>query len=123
MNENSKCIYAKNLGLIINDYKQNKIFLQKFCNKNPAEFNQNAVIKIVYIKKLVTKLNLKYQFLSEPEVDYLQKKQIHGNNILELTKLDKIISTILLMIPKYEPEITNHYRTKVSPHKKKKMLL
>ena len=52
--KNSKCIYAKNLGLIINNPKQNKIFLQKFHNKNPGEFNKAAEIKIANIKVLMT---------------------------------------------------------------------
>ena len=29
-NKNNKYLYAKNLGVVINDPKQNKIFLQKF---------------------------------------------------------------------------------------------
>ncbi|WP_218459851.1 M23 family metallopeptidase [Rickettsia sp. TH2014] len=119
-NKNSKCIYAKNLGLIINNPKQNKIFLQKFHNKNPAEFNKAAEIKIADIKAVVTKLNSKYKFLSKPEASYFAKKQTHRNNISELTKLDKIISTIPLMMPEYEPKITSHYGTRKSPHKKKR---
>lgn len=111
---------CKNLGLIINNPKQNKIFLQKFHNKNPAEFNKAAEIKIADIKTVVTKLNSKYKFLSKPEASYFAKKQTHRNNISELTKLDKIISTIPLMMPEYEPKITSHYGTRKSPHKKKR---
>lgn len=119
-NKNSKSIYTKNLGKIINNPKQNKIFLQKFYNKNPAEFNKAAEIKITDIKALVTKLNLKYKFLSNPEASYFAKKSTHRNNISELTKLDKIISKIPLMIPEYEPNITSHYGNRISPHKKKR---
>lgn len=119
-NKSNKYLYAKNLGVIINDSKQNKIFLQKFHNKNPAEFNKAAEIKIADIKELVTKLNSKYKFLSKPEVSYFAKKQTHRNNISELTKLDKIIATIPLMMPEYEAKITSHYGTRISPHKKKR---
>jgi len=119
-NKSNKYLYAKNLGLIINDPKQNKIFLQKFHNKNPAEFNKAAEIKIADIKELITKLNSKYKFLSKPEVSYFAKKQTHRNNISELTKLDKIIATIPLMMPEYEAKITSHYGTRISPHKKKR---
>ncbi|ABV73865.1 Periplasmic protein [Rickettsia canadensis str. McKiel] len=119
-NKNSKCIYAKNLGLIINNPKQNKMFLQKLHNKNLAEFNKAVAIKIADIKALITKLNSKYQFLSKPVASYFAQKQTHGSNISELTKLDKIIATIPLLLPEYEPKITSHYGTRKSPHKKKR---
>ncbi|HJD55409.1 MAG TPA: M23 family metallopeptidase [Rickettsia endosymbiont of Pyrocoelia pectoralis] len=119
-NKNSKSLYTKNLGKIINNPKQNKIFLQKFQNKNPAEFNKAAELKIACIKESITKLNSKYKFLSNPEASYFAKKSTHRNNISELTKIDKIISKIPLMIPEYEPKVTSHYGNRISPHKKKR---
>ncbi|MGI4752365.1 MAG: M23 family metallopeptidase [Janthinobacterium lividum] len=119
-NKNNKCLYAKNLGIIINDPKQNKIFLQKFHNKNPTELNNAAGLKISSIKELVTKLNSKYRFLSNAETSYFAKKTTHRNNMSELAKLDRIISKIPLMLPEYEPKITSHYGTRISPHKKKR---
>ncbi|MGX6960186.1 MAG: M23 family metallopeptidase [Rickettsia endosymbiont of Pentastiridius leporinus] len=119
-NKNSKSLYTKNLGKIINNPKQNKIFLQKFCNKNSAEFNQAAEVKIAYIKNLVTQLNSKYKFLSNHEANYFAKNSTRRNNISELTKLDRIISKIPIMMPEYEPRVTSHYGTRNSPHKKKR---
>lgn len=119
-NKKNKNLYAKNLGLIINDPMQNKIFLQEFHNKNAAKFNNVAGIKIAYIKELITQLNAKYKFLSKPEAVYFAKKTTHRNNISELTKIDKIIATIPLMMPEYDAKITSHYGTRISPHKKKR---
>lgn len=118
--KNSKSLYTKNLGKIINNPKQNKLFLQKFRNKNPTEFNQAAEIKIACIKESINKLNSKYKFLSNPEANYFAQKSTHRNNISELTKIDKIIAKIPLMLPEYEPKITSHYGNRISPHKKKR---
>ncbi|WP_253308073.1 MULTISPECIES: M23 family metallopeptidase [unclassified Rickettsia] len=120
---NTKCLYAKNLAVIINNPNQNKIFLQKFHNRKPQEFNQAAGTKIVMIKDLLSRLQIKYKFLSSAEARYFAKSYnitAQKNNISELLKIDKIISSIPLMAPEYEAKVTSHYGARKSPHKKKR---
>ncbi|MFY9589311.1 M23 family metallopeptidase [Rickettsia endosymbiont of Halotydeus destructor] len=121
-NGSKNCLYTKNLGLIINNPNKNKIFLQKFHNKKPQEFNKAAGPKIVVIKNLLSQLQGKYQFLSSAEARYFAKNYNPDgkNNISELLKVDKIISSIPLMMPECDTKVTSHYGVRKSPHKKKR---
>lgn len=132
---NTKCIYAKDYGRIINDESYNKIFLNKFKirYKNFTNLENEAKIKILRIKDLALKLDNKYRLFSNHELNIL-KQRFHRENdifsfiktektadyILELLKLDKIISKIPIMLPEYQARVTSHYGIRSHPIKCKR---
>lgn len=104
-------IFTKNLGVIMNDPKQNRIFLSRFHNKKLSTLDQVAKKKVIYIQKLISKLNAKYHILSKDEVGCFTKNYItcKKNYIRELAVIDKVIATVPLMMPEYQAKVTSHY--------------
>ncbi len=118
----NNCIYAKNFGLVINNEKYNKAFLQKFKASGTKNINSQAMIKSTKIKDLLLKLNCKYKFLSKKELQLVQKDTNKNSsyNINELGQLDKLTNTIPIMLPQYNVKITSHYGIRKHPRKKQK---
>ncbi|MCC8398619.1 MAG: M23 family metallopeptidase [Rickettsia endosymbiont of Labidopullus appendiculatus] len=123
----NNCIYAKNFGLVINNEKYNNAFLQKFKtigakNINSQVINSQAIIKSTKIKDLLLKLNYKYKFLSQAELQLVQKasNKNSSDNIKELGQLDKLTATIPIMLPQYNVKVTSHYGIRKRPRKKQK---
>ncbi|WP_341756538.1 MULTISPECIES: M23 family metallopeptidase [unclassified Candidatus Tisiphia] len=123
----NNCIYAKNFGLIINNKKYNKAFLQKFKairakNINNQAINSQAMIKSTKIKDLLLKLHCKYKFLSQKELQFVQKASNKNSsyNIDELGQLDKLTATIPIMLPQYNVKVTSHYGIRKHHRKKQK---
>lgn len=119
----TNCIFAKDFGSIINEVNHNKIFLQKFKVRAKQNFSKEAFNKTNKIKDLLLTLHKKYQILSKEELYNVKKSVIKTDNIenslQELLKLDKIISSLPLMIPEYNSKITSHYGMRKHPIKKK----
>ncbi|MCC8372448.1 MAG: M23 family metallopeptidase [Rickettsia endosymbiont of Pseudomimeciton antennatum] len=118
----NNCIYAKNFGLIINNEKYNKAFLQKFKSIGAKNINSQAMIKSTKIKDLLLKLNYKYKFLSQAELQLVQKtsNKNSSDNIKELGQLDKLTANIPIMLPQYNVKVTSHYGIRKHPRKKQK---
>ncbi|MDR0296789.1 MAG: M23 family metallopeptidase [Rickettsia sp.] len=123
----NNCIYAKDFGLVINNEKYNKAFLQKFKaigakNINSQVINSQAMIKSTKIKDLLQKLNCKYKFLSKEELQLVQKASNKNSsyNIKELEQLDKLTTTIPIMLPQYNVKVTSNYAMRKHPRKKQK---
>ncbi|OZG31664.1 M23 family metallopeptidase [Rickettsia endosymbiont of Culicoides newsteadi] len=121
------CIYAKNFGLVINNDKYNKAFLQKFKaigskNINSQAINNQAMIKSTKIKDLLIKLNCKYKFLSPEQLQLVQKASNKNSsyNLKELAQLDKLTTAIPIMLPQYNVKVTSHYGMRKHPRKKQK---
>ena len=116
----NSCIYAKDYGAIINDQEYNKVYLQKFKVSSSKNINAQAIKKTKQIKELLITLNKKYKFLTSNEQKYLKKiKQDSTNSIHELAKLDKLTSTIPIMLPEYKVHVTSKYGMRKHPRKKK----
>lgn len=114
------CLYAKDYGLIINDAEYNKAFLQKLKTSSSQNINAQAMKKANQIKTVLLKLNNKYKFLSQNELNTLKqsKKGIeHDTN--ELAKLDQLTSTIPIMSPEYNIKVTSKYGMRKHSRKKK----
>ncbi|MDR0774623.1 MAG: M23 family metallopeptidase [Rickettsia sp.] len=118
----NNCIYAKDFGLIINDSQYNKFFLQKFKASCAENINNQAMVRSTEIKDLLLKLNCKYKFLSQEELRLVQKasNKNSSHNINELAQLDKLTTTIPIMLPQYNVKITSHYGVRKHPRKKQK---
>ncbi|MFU7501173.1 MULTISPECIES: M23 family metallopeptidase [unclassified Candidatus Tisiphia] len=119
----NNCIYAKDFGLIINDSQYNKVFLQKFKASCAENINNQAMIRSTKIKDLLLKLNCKYKFLSQEELRLVQKasNKNSSHNINELAQLNKLTTTIPIMLPQYNNvKITSHYGVRKHPRKKQK---
>lgn len=121
----NNCIYAKDFGLVVNNEKYNKTFLQKFKaigakNINNQAINSQAMIKSTKIKDLLLKLNCKYKFLSKKELQLVQKANNKNSSysINELGQLDKLTTTIPIMLPQYNVKVTSHYGMRKHPRKK-----
>jgi murein DD-endopeptidase MepM/ murein hydrolase activator NlpD len=122
LNKN-KCLYANDLGLIINDQDYNKIFLQKFKKTNFQNINQQALNKSKQIKELLLKLNSKYKFLSQEELSIIKKPSDNTtHHINELVRLNKLVSHIPVMLPEYKVKVTSHYGMRRHPKRKRKKL-
>jgi len=124
------CIYASNFGAIINEEHVNDLFLKKFKSKykNPKILNNASEDRIRKIKILLVKLNNKYRFLSIAELNHLKKSSNDKKNVFDflsktenvcpisrLSKLDKILSSVPIMLPAYKTTITSHYGPRKHP--------
>lgn len=119
--DNTNCIYAVDLGLIINDedYRQN--YIDKFENKFKATSNlrREAVNKIVRISKVLNTLHLRHKILSHNEHQYVQRLSKADLTKIdpryELSKLDKIMKNIPIMLPEYNATVSSHYGARKHP--------
>jgi murein DD-endopeptidase MepM/ murein hydrolase activator NlpD len=116
-------LHSPNFIRIINESDSYNLFLKQIKMKNISIPDNVVVIKIKQIQCLLNKLNKKYKFLSITELNSLQKiyttKSSH--KITELSKLDKIISSIPIMFPEYKAKITSYYgKRKYSSRRKVK---
>jgi murein DD-endopeptidase MepM/ murein hydrolase activator NlpD len=121
INKNN-CIFARDYGAIVNDEKQNSLFIKKFSNryKSLNNIKNEALVKIIKIKDLAIKINNKYKFLTASELRSM-KKPIYSQktNLVELSHLDKIVDNIPFLLPSHKPTITSHYGMRKHPLKKK----
>lgn len=115
----NNCIYAKDYNLIINDNNYNKIFLQKFKVSSSKKIHAQTMKKVNQLKALLLKLNNKYKFLSQNEQKYLKRSKKNVVYIHELVKLDTLTSSIPIMSPEYDVNITSKYGIRKHPRKKK----
>ncbi len=116
---NDNCIYAKDFGLIINDGAYNQEFLKKVKYCSSSDINGQAMIKACKVSDLLLKLNSKHNFLTAEQLNSL-KKHTNSNPLNELAKLDKIASSIPIMLPEHKIKITSHYGMRKHPKKKRK---
>ncbi|RYE06530.1 MAG: M23 family metallopeptidase [Rickettsiaceae bacterium] len=121
----AKCIYAKNYGAITNEQSANKLFLTKFKNRfrTIKAIEERAKVKVSNIKDLILKLNARHKFLGPYDLSKFKHDKANYNNIRELDRLDRIISSIPIMMPAYAPIITSHYGLRKHPVIKKRMKL
>lgn len=110
------CIYAKDYVRIINEDSYNKIFLKKFRSryKNIKLLDQEAANKVNKLRDLTLKLNNKYKFLPNSEVAML-KGSIHNGGMRELSKIDKIVASIPMMLPQLQPNVSSYYGNRDHP--------
>jgi murein DD-endopeptidase MepM/ murein hydrolase activator NlpD len=117
----SKRIYANNYAHIINDERQNNLFLSKFKKrfKNSNALWEEAKAKVAKIKDLMLKLDSKYKFLNSSEIGVL-KSRLEKTSVAfsELVHLDKITQNIPVMLPEYNPRVSSHYGMRAHPIKK-----
>lgn len=120
----NKRIYSSDYVLAINNERYNDLFLKKFKKNFKQEkllWNE-IMIKTIRIRDLMIKLNNKYRFLNLAEVGFLNAKPTSSNNRFGLlAKLDKMISSVPLMLPLHNPYISSHYGMRKHPIKKKRM--
>lgn len=121
--DNTDCIYAKDLGLIINSKKYQSQYLDKFGKnyKSPDILRTEARLKVARIQKLLLKIHKRYKILTAGQYRYVSKlakldiKKIDARK--ELVRLDKIIRFIPLMLPEYKVSISSHYGRRKHPVK------
>ncbi|WPY00561.1 M23 family metallopeptidase [Candidatus Trichorickettsia mobilis] len=134
----AECLYAKDFCRIINDdaYAQN--FLTKFNSRYANRLNiinQQAMIKIQKLQKLLFELNNKYKFLSRTELrtaSHILYDNQPGNIFLaidghhqiiylhELSRLDQILQHLPLLVPILNPKITSNYGMRKHPITKRR---
>lgn len=115
-------IIAKDFCLIINDEHRNDLFLKQFKKryKTQDDLYSEAAIKVSKMKDLILRINNRYNFLTHSEITHFKKKPKNALAIPELTILDKIASTIPIMLPQHNPKITSYYGLRKHPHKGQK---
>ena len=136
----SSCLIAKNYGRISNDKAYNKLFLQKFKNRNKSlkSLNINANKKTTKLINLILRLNGRYQYLSKKDLGFIKslkeysffgaiknlaKAEVKSKNGLEdIANLDHIVSNIPFFLPQNNLRITSHYGMRKHPIKKRKKL-
>lgn len=111
------CIFAKDFGRIINNANYNKSFLRKFKRYSTNNIHKQSAIKLSKTKNLLLDLNNKYQFLTSEQL-YNLKKPYTSNTLNDLAKLDKLISSIPIMLPECNVTITSPYGMRKHPRKK-----
>lgn len=122
---NADTIYAKDLGLIISDDDYRQDYQNKFnvTYKSPTDLRREAIRKILKISKILKQLHAKYKILSYNEYQYIKRLDtqdlIHMDARYELTKLDKIMKRIPILLPECSPRITSHYGRRKHPVTKK----
>ena len=123
--DNTNCIYAQDLGIILNMHSYHKTYFSKFDArfKSASILKKEAMHKVVRIYKLLLNLHKKYNILSNNDYQYV--KRISKADLLkidsrkELMKLDNIIKHIPVMLPEHATTISSHYGTRHHPIKGK----
>lgn len=124
--DKTNCIYSADLGLIINDNNYTDHYIYKFKTnyRSPKILRKEAEKKIIRIYKLLIKLHKKYRILSNNKYQYIKRiskmdlTKLDSRSIL--SKLDRIMSFVPVMLPLYNTEISSKYGNRYHPIKKKK---
>lgn len=125
--DNTNCIYAQDLGIIINNKKYPVQYIQKFSRnfKSASILRKEAMNKVSKISKTLVKLHAKYRLLSSNKLQYVTK--LNNGDISkidprkELSRLDEILSSIPIMLPEYKSRVSSPYGNRLHPIKKKKV--
>lgn len=123
---NSGYIYAADLGAILNDEKYKKEYVSKFKSnfRSSENIRKTSLNKIIRIYKLLAKLHLKHKILTNNEYQYIKRLQKSDVTKMdarhELSKLDKIIKNIPIMLPEHNTRISSHYGKRKHPVTKKR---
>lgn len=123
--DNSNCVYATDLGPIINSKNYQKDYIARFNKKSKSAhtIKSEAIKKIVRINEILLGLHFRYKILSGSEYHYVKKLSrldITKINVrLELSRLDRIIKHIPIMLPECGSRVTSHYGKRKHPVTKK----
>lgn len=119
--DDSDCIYAQDLGLIINSQTYQDEYLNKFRKyfKSPSILRKEAISKVLRITNLLISLQKEHKILSNNEHQYvkgLREADLRKMDArFELSKLDRIIQYIPVMSPEYSVQISSHYGKRYHP--------
>lgn len=125
INKNN-CIYAQDLGVILNNKKCPKQYMQKFNRnfKHPVTLRKEALNKVAKISRILLQLQTKYSLLSSHQYNYIKRLAESDLSKIdpkkELHKLNAIIVFIPLLLPEYKALITSRYGNRFHPIEKKR---
>jgi murein DD-endopeptidase MepM/ murein hydrolase activator NlpD len=122
--DRTNCIYAQDLGVIINNKKYPAQYVEKFNRnfKSPCVLRKEAMNKVARISKMLLKLHAKYHLLSNSKLQYVSK--LAGSDLSkidprsELSRLNEILLFIPVMLPEYKSMVSSHYGDRLHPIKK-----
>lgn len=123
---NTNCIYSPDLGIIINNKEYTQHYLRKFkaVYKSPTILRKEAQKKVVRIYKLLLGLHKKHRILSNNKYQYVKRLAKADLTKIdprkELSKLDRILAFIPIMLPSHKCVISSHYGNRKHPTKKRK---
>lgn len=133
---NSRCLHAKDYGLIVNDEHANSRFINKVssrCKKRSLE--QRAKAKLAVLKSSLARLHEKYMILSSSDIRKIdlnegggeesifdnvddEASSNSGNYLRELHEIDQIVRHVPMFFPVYSARLTSNFGMRKHPIKR-----